>query len=327
MKKKTIFFQWGLKTRKTDYSYVIMTAAIEKNYMRSYAGPLFLYRDRWRKVHDKICREYPVGAPLFYPFYLPRNMKDNRNSMFLFNEHHPCLLNLGFIKWLKRKYNGKAVLVVRNMIKNKRHPAIHGIHLEQLKEAFDLIVTDEKKDAELYGLFFMPDSFSQIYKRKVKVKYDLCFIGADKERAELLNEIAQKADEHGVTYNIKIIGKRKKNTLLEYTDYQPYSKILKQDLQANCILEVLQPGQESYTLRLQEAICLGKKLLTNNPNVKSEKYYNPKYIQIFEHTEDIDWDFVKEKTEPDYGYEGDYSPITFLETIELELEKRNKENC
>ena len=112
---------------------------------------------------------------------------------------------------------------------------------------------------------------------------------------------------------------------MEDTVDQPYTEIIKQDMQSNCILEIIQPGQSSYTLRFQEAICLGKKLLTNNKEVKNEKYYDPKYIQVFERPEEINWDFVKERIQVDYNYHGEYSPIVFLEKIKRRLEQENND--
>ena len=63
--------------------------------------------------------------------------------------------------------------------------------------------------------------------------------------------------------------------------------------------------------------------MTNYKLVKNYKYYNPQYIQVFESPEDIDWDFVKEKKKVDYDYQGEYSPIVFLNKIKRRLEEKN----
>lgn len=315
MCREYIFFLWNYTGKKTDYSYVIMHDAVKKNYLKIHMGPSFLRDEDWADLHRRLCNT--LGWAL-YPLYLPKYINRKKKYVFLFNEFHPCLLNFKFIRWLKKRYDVKLVLVLRNMIKNKSHPSVDGIELNKIKQVFDLIVTDEEEDADLYNLLFLPDSFSLIYRKKPRIRDDVCFIGLDKGRSKLLKEIAQKAKENDVHCNIKIVGKSSAKTAL---DYQPYTEILKADMQANCILEILQPGQDSYTLRFQEAICLNKKLLTNNKNVKKEKYFNPEYIQIFEKAEDIDWDFVKKRIEVDYKYEGEYSPVLFLKKIQEELEK------
>lgn len=316
MKRECIYFQCGYPVKKTDYPYIIMQEAIIAHTMRMCIEPTILQDKQWRNFYTKLCKK--MGY-ISYSIFLPRKLSKKGKYIFVFNEIHPIIFDLEFIKWVKKKYDVKVVLVIRNMIRNKMHPSISGVDLDKLKEKFDLIVTDEKKDADLYKLFFLPDPFSIICRRKAKIKNDICFIGLDKGRGKILKAISEKAYENNVRANIKIVGKGLKDSLIEYTDYQSYLEIIKQDMESNCILEVLQPGQDSYTLRLQEAVCLGKKLLTNNLSVVNEKYYNPRYIQIFNKVDDINWNFVKERVEVDYKYEGEYSPLIFLEKIEQKL--------
>lgn len=323
MQQKIIFFQWSKIEKKEDYAYIIMHEAIKNKVLALHTGPNILRKKEWNDYHKKVCLNHPFLSKIWYRFYLPLNMlKRKKEYILLFNEWHPALNNIDFFFWLKKKYNVKLVLVLRNMIYNKKHPKVRNISIEDLKNIFDLVVTDEKIDADLYNLFFLPDPFSVITQKKAKQKSELCFIGLDKGRKKILKEIAGMAQKNNISYNIKVIGKGK-DSLLEYTDYQPYLEVIKQDMQSNCILEVLQPGQECFTLRLQEAVCLGKKLLTNNKNIIKEKYYNPKYVQVFDKVEEIDWNFVKEKINVDYEYEGEYSPVYFINKILIELEKNN----
>ena len=325
MNRDFLFFKWGLTESKRDYSYVIMQEAIKNRMVRLYTGPHFLRNPKIASIHAKLCKTYPYLAKLNYRFYLPKEIYKKETNIFLFNEWHPCLVNLEFFPWLKKRFGCKTVLILRNMIVNKKYPMVNGVDLHKLKEIFDLIVTNEIKDAKEYDLFFLPNPFSSIYDKKVKIEYDICFVGKNKGRERMLMEIAKKANENNAIWNFKIVEKARRISVLEYTDYQPYTEIIKQDMQSNCILEIIQPGQSSYTLRFQEAICLGKKLLTNNKEVKNEKYYDPKYIQVFERPEEINWDFVKERIQVDYNYHGEYSPIVFLEKIKRRLEQENND--
>lgn len=322
MNRECIFFQWRLRG-ETDYGCVIMSEAIKEKIVKLYTGPQVLRNRKWAGIHQNICRKWHGKAFFFYLLYLPERLSRRKKYLFLFDEYHPSRFNLGFMKWIRNRFDIKTVLVLRNMLEDKTNPAVYENSLDDLKKAFDLVVTDEKKDAELFNLMFLPDPFSKIGKKNVKIKYDLYFIGADKGRSELLSQVASMAKENQVSCNIIITDSEPKDPNLRYMNYQPYLNILHQDLEANCLLEILQPGQESYTLRFQEAVCLGKKLLTNNPNVIYEKYYNPQYIQVFERVEDIDWEFVKTKTNVDYKYKGEYSPVTFLQKIEQELDKKS----
>ena len=74
--------------------------------------------------------------------------------------------------------------------------------------------------------------------------------------------------------------------------------------------------QKALTLRPYEAVVYNRKLLTNNRSILDFKYYNSRYMQLFERAEEIDWDWIAADTEVDYGYQGDYSPRKLLELLE-----------
>lgn len=65
-----------------------------------------------------------------------------------------------------------------------------------------------------------------------------------------------------------------------------------------------------------------KKLLTNNPLVKTSQFYNPKYIQYFDDPKDIDWNFVKERIPIDYHYHNEYSGTNFIKEVLNILERK-----
>ena len=93
------------------------------------------------------------------------------------------------------------------------------------------------------------------------------------------------------------------------------NKMLRKELEANCILEVLKGDAHSCTLRFWEAVMYNKKLYTNWKGVVNSPYYNPKYIKVFEKPDDIDLDFIRERLDVDYNYQGELSPIHLLNRI------------
>ena len=99
-------------------------------------------------------------------------------------------------------------------------------------------------------------------------------------------------------------------------DIRPYKEVLESTLKANCILEIVRPGQVGFTLRTFEAVVYNKKLLTNNENIKDFKFYNPQYMKIFKKIEDIDWKWVHETLNVDYHYDDSFSPLRFIKEIE-----------
>ena len=199
----------------------------------------------------------------------------------------------------------------------------------QRKKVFDRIYTVDPSDALKYSIRFWPIPYS-IDKQFSNIvnNYDMYFCGVSKGRSELLLHSLQNSVEHGVKTAMDIICYNDSADYCEYKkminirtpeQYLSYPAVLKNELSANCILEIVQKGQVALTLRPYEAVVYNKKLLTNNKTILSFKYYNPRYMHYFEKIEDIDWNWVTRKEKVNYEYEGDFSPIYLLQDISENL--------
>lgn len=327
MRDDIIFFQWCDLPKELEFGYTILEEAERMGQIHICTGPSLLRKPRIDQIHRYICFRGGFIKRLWYQVYLSEiHLKRKEKYILFFTEWHPSFLNLEFYNWLKKKYNVILVLVIRNMIENKENPCVRNVELSKLKEIFDLIVTDEKVDGDVFDLLYAPDPFSMPLFSAEKKKVDICFTGTDKGRAELLNSIAMEACKRGLSCDFRLVGCDKEYSNIKKCDWQSYKDIIQQDMSSNCILEILQPGQKSYTTRLQEAVCLKRKLLTNNPNITQEEYYIPEYVKVFDKVEDIDWDFVQKSVQVDYGYDGRYSPVRFIENVIKELERRRVKN-
>ena len=76
----------------------------------------------------------------------------------------------------------------------------------------------------------------------------------------------------------------------------------------------------AVTARYPEAIALNKKILTNNRNVLSERFYDERYIHYFDRIEDVDLDWLKKREEINYQYNGEYSPRELINAVKRRLE-------
>lgn len=149
---------------------------------------------------------------------------------------------------------------------------------------------------------------------------DIYFRAMDSGRAQLVKECFEYLEQHGVkcNFHVQTTDKRHKTQPgMEFSNSRvSYEIMLEEEVQANVMLEVIIPGVGSgTTLRYKEAIMYGKKLLTNNPDVKSLELYNPQYIKYFEKPEDIDVNWVKKIDNVDYGYQGEFSTDAFCKKI------------
>lgn len=327
--RKVLICEWDARPEEY-YAVLNYSEAVDKKKAILLLGskPLrLLHNVKIRYKYKQHCMSSLPLKWLWYPFYqLDMHLKKNEKYILLFNQGHPCIYNPTFFIYLHQRYDVKIVLVLRNMFENKQKPKIKEteIYLSDFNKYFDLVITNEFQDSELFNLIYMPNPFTRfIVDEGLEPSYDLCFSGTDKGRLPMLKEIAHQAKEKGVICDFRVLGNSEDNkTKIQFVDWQPYPDLIKQNLDSNCILEILQPDQDGYTLRMQEAICYNKKLLTNNIRVKESKFYNPKYIQYFKNIEDINFDFIKERIKVDYHYNDEYSPCAFIEKIKQLLEEK-----
>ena len=112
-------------------------------------------------------------------------------------------------------------------------------------------------------------------------KYDIYFIGYDKGRLKVLEDIRMALAAKGLRVRYDIV----KNT----SEYIPYREVQARVQASKAILEINQKGQSGMTLRTMEALFFRKKLITNNAMIANEEFYNGNNIFILgkENLDDI----------------------------------------
>lgn len=303
--------------------------------------PKWCLKHPWRDIHDLTCSN-KLLAPLWRRIYLNEVIWENgvTNIFIIPHELQPCIQNIEFLKWIKQT-GGKLVLIMVNAVHNYTNPRIgqdkwkNGrIPLSDLQKYCDLIYSVSPYDAKKLGLPFLSwDIYSQENNRKTSsVDWDIFFVGSAKDRLKILRKLAKRFQEEGLRAKMHIGGvppEQLSGPLKKYindsTDYLPYPEVQQNVQKSNCILELVETGQTCLTLRTMEAITYNKKLLTNNENIKAFKYYDPRYIQVFQNVDEIDFNFITERTPVNYGYDGEYSPCNIIKKIVRDIKKNNVE--
>ena len=165
-------------------------------------------------------------------------------------------------------------------------------------------------------------------KKAEKIESDAYFLGALKDgRTTEIIDLYEKFVKNNVNVKFDVVENQGKT--LDYNnkgfnmhkEKMTYKEVLEEVQKTNCIIEFVQKGQRSQTLRYFEAVCYNKKLLTNNPNVKNLKFYNEKYMKVFDKFDDIDFEWVKVQENVDYGYNGEFSSKYFIEELDSIIKK------
>lgn len=196
---------------------------------------------------------------------------------------------------------------------------------------FDLVYTVDERDAERINAIKWRTCYSADSElAKNKAKEDLYFCGALKDRGVIIEHCAKLAFSNKVNSKMDIICDKNSWNMKDipgvnvhnFGKFISYPEVLGRQLNAKCMLEIVQQGQVALTLRPYEAVVYNRKLLTNNRSILNFTFYDERFMRYFEVSDDIDWDWVKEDIAVDYGYKGEFSPVYLVEDIMMRLAKQ-----
>lgn len=310
---------------KADYGKIRMNDILDNTKVRYVEPPLWKKNEIlefFHKFHHSRKMNKYVDIPfknVWYKLYYDRNfIVDNSEICFIFEEYSPHPYNIGFLNYLKQKYEkGKFVIILSNPINENSVQK-----LSYLKEMFDLIITWDKEDAEKYNLNYHQSHYSKLpIDANKTIKSDVFFIGAEKGRLDKILKVYELLKENGFTCDFNIVGVKDSQKVYEdeikYNIPIPYVEVIKRVQNSKCILEILQNGQSAPTLRTLEAITYNKKLLTNNISILNETFYSKEYISVFSDVNTIDLNFLRRNIgEIDYNYYESISPKALLNFID-----------
>lgn len=247
------------------------------------------------------------------------------NSGLGYNPYFPDTL----LRYKKEMPNIRYVALYLDIFKGNMKNVTNLLYLNHI---FESTYTIEKEDAIEFGMIHVmtPYSFQKKFSNIPTVR-DIYFCGASKGRNKILACLADECKKNQVNAYMEVVcyeddaELRKNPEIIKVKgpgEYEKYSSILKKELEANCILDIVQEGQEALTLRPYEAVIYNKKILTNNKAIKKFPFYNPNYIHVIEDFRDIDWTWVQRRENVNYEYKGEFSPIKLLELIANDIENR-----
>ena len=234
-----------------------------------------------------------------------------------------------YIERLKRERNACIVLYMPDNIRTMK--------IAQNKDEFlrfcrhyhvDQVYSFDKKDCEEFGAEFfdfysmLPDKVTQ--KKLEDGKPKILYVGGcrSKERLNTLHALYDrlKKQAHCTFYLNGVDSVDANREGIIYNHPLSYAEVIELVQQHDIIVEIMNGSQAGNTLRLKEAVCYNKCLLTNNPLVKESPYYDPDFMQIFKKVDDINLSrFAKDV---DYKYYGEFSPCKLMEKI-VEKDKIN----
>lgn len=163
---------------------------------------------------------------------------------------------------------------------------------------YDYVFTFDKGDAKEYNFIFRPTFFLDYFRENLKPykerEYDLYYIGQIREmkRIEIIQKFYKFLKDKKMNIFIKLFKDRKnkkieiaKDILLE--EKIEYKENINKMKNSKVTLDISYKNQRGLTLRCFEALATETKIITDNPDIKSYDFYNPKNIFYLEKIDDI----------------------------------------
>lgn len=227
-----------------------------------------------------------------------------------------------YIERLKRERNACIVLYMPDNIRTMK--------IAQNKDEFirfcrhyhvDQVYSFDKKDCEEFGAEFF-DFYSMLPTKVTQKKLEdgkpkILYVGGcrSRERLNTLHALYDRLKEqaHCTFYLNGVDSVDANRDGIIYNHPLSYAEVVELVQQHDVIVEIMNGNQAGNTLRLKEAVCYNKCLLTNNPFIKDSPYYHPDFMQIFNKVDDIA--LSRFSMNVDYEYNGEFSPRKLMERI------------
>lgn len=183
------------------------------------------------------------------------------------------LMSPEYLSWLRKHHPvARIILDYDNMAHTTIHPnSVTDSSIEKW--------TYDSGDAEKYGMKIKAGGYYNSWKcnKTTPAKYDVVYVGRDKGRADQMFALEKQLQAVGMKTYFHICADRR---FLRWKKsyYKPlltYSQYLDLIGNSHAILNIIQKGALSITMREVEAAFHNVKCITNNPQIKNSSLYHP----------------------------------------------------
>lgn len=189
------------------------------------------------------------------------------------------------LKWIRdHNLDKRCILYYWNTINDNSNLKIEEVqHMGFEVWGFDL------KDAKKYNYtynsqFFCPSWYSDL-EYTSSPSYDISFVGRDKhKRLQTAEQIVTVlSGKVLLTSNLYFAAPKWYLALRnrKYKKILKFKEMLNQEMSGKVLLDITDNGQSGYTLRVFDALCNGRKLVTNNTHIVYEDFYDKQNIFVY----------------------------------------------
>lgn len=151
---------------------------------------------------------------------------------------------------------------------------------------FDEVYSFEPLDVKNHDFKFATNYiFKEIGNPNRPNKFEVFNISSFSNRSKLIDDIAIKLDELGVSYNIISFGKKKikSSSHVKYVNERiNMAEVNELVAESNVLLDIHREGQNGLSFRVFESLGNKKKLITTNADIVNYDFYNPQNILVID---------------------------------------------
>lgn len=244
-----------------------------------------LYRVHFSRVANRFF-ELPFKKRWYRDFY---KGEDRGNMCFVFFMDVLLPQYIPLFEQLRAGYPGCRLVVYLIDLLASRYGALE---VPLIGQYMDLALSYDKQEAERYGLAYYPTFMSRlpVPDDPGLDDSDFCFIGAAKNREEVINKLYACLSGYGYRCDFVVLDESARGrgkllpgirTIKKPLSYPAYLAHVKK---CRCIVEIQQTAASGYTLRALEALLYQKKLLTSNPSITDYGFYDPDQFLLWSKT-------------------------------------------
>lgn len=228
------------------------------------------------KIGRKIINKIKVQSnDILFERFLSFNRSEilKFNTVILFDDYPDFHL----IKWIK-KYNQNCN--IKLWFWN-----VPNYSIDKYREFCEMYCFDQfyskKNNIHFINQFYFENLIEK--QNDTCIKYDISYVGIDKNRRLVLTEFAMQLNKLKINYNFNLITHNSNidDKINFLKNPMPYSEIIHLCLESKAVLELVHVDQKGLTWRALEALFFSKKLITNNKDIVNFDFYNKNNIFIY----------------------------------------------
>lgn len=211
-------------------------------------------------------------------------------------------ITLHYLSWLKTHCNVERLIFYywNTYRKGKPHP-------DDVKNLGYEVWSYDENDCICYGMKYNPQMFFEswyngIEADKINTIYDVVFVGRDQfGRMQEMQKTLSLFKKYNISYHMHYVAKKWYQSFNSraYAKYLDFQDMICEELKGKAILDFCVSAQSGFTLRLYDALCNHRKVITNNAKIKQMAFYSKENVFILgEDNEELLVDFIRSEFQP-----------------------------